>query len=166
MPIKLLKKDEKHLEEATPLKMIRRMAAEYKRVLYPFANENLRRRRPEVPQIKDTLSAWVSRKELEALLDDNKANGMRIYFGIHPDTRGDLNPDQDLYGRHNVILVATIDSVSPENPTTENSVNQLKESTDPSEANSIITSGEYEGMGADYLSLCPPRCPKDEEDGL
>jgi hypothetical protein len=164
MPIKLITENEKGVLVPTPLEIIRKMIADYQKHLYPLANHQLRTRRPDVPKITDARSAWVSRKELEALLDDNNANGMRIYYGIHHDhtPSTEINSPWNNYGRHNVILVATIDNVDSKNPTTENSKDQLKQSPNIELANSVITSGEYEGMGDDQLPLCPPRCPDEE----
>lgn len=163
MLIKLLTVDENGLRlEPTPKEIIKKMRAEYDTQIRSVLTPILQRRRPEVSNIVDSKSAWVSRKELEALLDDNKANGLRIYYGCHHESTGGINPALDYFGRHNLILVATIDNVNLAAPTTENSLNQLKESSRPEEANSVIFptgDGSFAGMGDDTLPLCPPRCP-------
>jgi|GEM_PF-6127956 len=103
----------------------------------------------------DARSAWVSVDELKALINDNEgANGIRIYYGRY-------EKDSDIYqGQHNVILVATKDSETPDHPTPAKSDDQLNYDKHKGDVNSIsYTSGSYTGMGDDTIPLCPPRCP-------
>jgi hypothetical protein len=96
----------------------------------------------------DTTSAWVSIYDLMALISDNKANGIRLYFGRHP------KDDAQYPGRHNVIFVATRDTTDFENPTTQNSVDLLnKDKVEVTERES------FEGQGGDAIPLCKPNCP-------
>jgi hypothetical protein len=90
----------------------------------------------------ETTSAWVSVKEIQALISDNHANGIRIYYGRH-DASG-IYPNM-----HNVILVATIDSNNPLNPTPEYSADQLSD----------VNTATFAQAGDDAIPLCPPRCP-------
>ena len=102
----------------------------------------------------DARSCWVSMSEVLQLIADNGANGIRIYYGRHGDNDG-----TEFKNKHNVILVATHDSVTPTKPTSENSADLLNAvETDAHPANSVIVS--FEGMGDDVIPLCPPHCPK------
>ena len=138
-----------------------KMKEEYEKTLRKSSTENLRKKFPDRPWIREVQSAWVSKKELLALLEDNNANGLRIHYGCHHESTH-KDPKADYRGLHNVILVATIDSVNPDNPTTENSVDQLKEAKNPEDANSITSttsiSGSYSGNAGDLVPLCPPQC--------
>ena len=70
------------------------------------------------------------------------------------------DPKTDYLGLHNVILVATVDSVNPDNPTIENSVDQLKVVAQTEQANTMQPPpGTYSGSGGDLIPLCPPNCP-------
>jgi hypothetical protein len=95
----------------------------------------------------ETKSCWVSRSEIDQLLNYNGGNGMRIYYGRHAATE-----TPEYANKHNVILVATLDSTNPLTPTSENSDDQLNP-----KVNSVIVS--YQGMGDDAIPLCPPHCP-------
>jgi hypothetical protein len=130
---------------------INKMRQEYENTLRKDATAKLKKKFPGKPWIEEATSAWVSRKDLEALLHDNKANGLRIYYGCHHESTNS-DPQKDLHGLHNVILVATKDDVDPENPTLQNSKDQLKEGQP-------ISSADYTGSGGDTLPLCPPNCP-------
>ncbi len=133
-----------------------KMKEEYENTLRKSSTENLRKKFPERPWIQEVQSAWVSKKELLALLEDNNANGLRIHYGCHHKSTH-KDPKADYRGLHNVILVATIDSVNPDNPTTENSVDQLKDAGDARNAGDVIFSS-YAGTVGDLLPLCPPEC--------
>jgi hypothetical protein len=138
---------------------IMKMKEEYEQTLRKFSTESLKQRFPDRPWIEEVQSAWVSKKELLALLEDNDANGLRIHYGCHNESTSE-DPRADYLGLHNVILVATIDSVNPDNPTTENSVDQLKDVADAEKAESTpLTPGSYTGGGGDMIPLCPPNCP-------
>ena len=137
---------------------ITKMKEEYEKTLRKFSTENLRKKFPDRPWIQEVQSAWVSKNELLALLDDNKANGLRIYYGCHNKSTS-ADPRADYLGLHNVILVSTIDSVSPDKPTTENSVDQLIDEANSEKADSAPPPGPYGGHGGDLIPLCPPNCP-------
>ncbi len=133
------------------------MRNEYDKTIRQISSANLKKRFTERPDIEDASSAWVSRKDLEKLLNDNNANGLRVYYGCHHESTNS-DPAKDYKGLHNIILVATKDDLDPENPTCENSKDQLKdEERKPQEATSIQN---YAGAGADLFPLCPPLCPK------
>lgn len=96
----------------------------------------------------DTQSVWFSIYELMALIADNKANGIRIYYGRH-------HKNDAVYpGKHNVILVATRDAVNPGNPSWENSHDLLHYGKNAE----LAKPKSYTGMGLDQGPLCPPRC--------
>ncbi|WP_439695112.1 hypothetical protein ACFGVS_18650 [Mucilaginibacter sp. AW1-7] len=101
------------------------------------------------PGSRETRSGWVSSKEVAALLADNLANGIRIYLGRHEDD------DVEYPGQLNMILVATVDKVNPDNPTTFNSVDQLNVNA----VAGLVNTVSYTGMGDDRVPLCPPNCP-------
>ena len=137
----------------TSKKTVNKMRDEYEKVIRKTANENLKRRFPDRPGIQDASSGWVSRKDLEALLKANNADGLRIYYGVHhASTNTDINRDQ--HGLHNLIFVATKDSANPENPTPETSVDQLEDTTGTGEEEPT----DYEGAAGTNILLCPPIC--------
>jgi hypothetical protein len=137
---------------------LKKMTSEYDTSIRKSSTENLKKKFPDKAQIQDAASAWVSRKELEKLLNDNDANGLRIYYGCHHESTNS-DPAKDYNGLHNIILVATKDDVDPENPTFENSKDQLnEEELKPGEANTSVQN--YAGARADMFPLCPPLCPK------
>jgi hypothetical protein len=131
---------------------IDKMKEEYEKTIRKSSTRNLKKKFPDRPWIEEAKSVWVSKKELLALLEDNKANGLRIHFGCHHESTHE-DPKADMHGLHTVILVATVDNVNPENPSTENSVDQLKESTTSGDS-----SDSYGGSGGDGLPACPPTC--------
>jgi hypothetical protein len=109
----------------------------------------------------DTRSAWVSVAEVSALIADNNANGIRIYFGRHADDA----PESP--GKLNVTLVATRDVKNPTSPGPATSKSLLDETAKPpAKASSVITlvqymypNGDFENMGDDAIPLCPDHCP-------
>src|SRR5450432_472506 len=123
---------------------ILKMKEEYEKTFRKSSTKNLRKKFPARPWIEEVQSAWVSKKELLALLEDNNANGLRIHFGCHHESTHE-DPKKDMLGLHTVILVETIDSANPDNPTTENSVDQLKDNVSKTES----VSGSYSGNGGD-----------------
>ncbi len=131
---------------------IDKMKEEYEKTIRKSSTKNLKKKFPNRPWIEEAKSVWVSKKELLALLEDNKANGLRIHFGCHHESTN-KDPKADMHGLHTVILVATVDNVNPENPSTENSVDQLKEGTTLGDS-----SDSYGGSGGDGLPACPPTC--------
>lgn len=96
----------------------------------------------------DTTSAWVSIYDLMALISDNKANGIRLYFGRHS------KDDPKYPGQHNVIFVATRDETDFQHPTTQNSFDLLDRNK-----LSVSDRQSYEGEGGDAIPLCKPNCP-------
>lgn len=127
------------------------MREAYEKEMRKFSTEKLKKKFPERPWMEDAASIWVSRKDLNELLNANKADGLRIYYGCHHQkTHND--PRQDYEGLHNLIFVATKDVVDPANPATETSDDQLIDEEDEQ-----VTS--YKGMAGTNDSLCPPNCP-------
>jgi hypothetical protein len=101
----------------------------------------------------DTKSCWVKVSEVQQLIADNPgANGIRLYYGRHADNDG-----ADFNKRHNIILVTTRDTTTPDNPTSENSVDLLNPDVAIGPVNSITVT--FAGMGGDVIPLCPPHCP-------
>lgn len=144
-------------------KTVMQMRDAYDRNIRRPSTEKLKKKYPQRPWIEEVSSTWLSRKELDALLTANKANGLRIYYGCHfQNTHAD--PRLDCMGLHNLIFVATLDTVNPDNPSTETSDDQLY---DEGHRPAIITSlafnspdgDEYEGMAGEFTVLCPPNCP-------
>ena len=128
------------------------MRAEYEKVIRKFSTENLKKKFPDRPDIQDAASTWVSRTDLNALLDANEANGLRIYYGCFYEKTND-DPKLDCNGLHSLIFVATKDSINPENPTTQNSRDQLNETT-----TNIDATSSYEGVAGTEDAVCPPHC--------
>lgn len=130
---------------------VMKMREAYEKEMRKSSTEKLKKKFTDRPWIEDAASAWVSRKDLNALLEANNADGLRIYYGCHHQkTHND--PRQDYLGLHNLIFVATKDTVDPENPATETSDDQLIDFE-----GDILTG--YEGMAGTEASLCPPNCP-------
>lgn len=161
MPIKLVKPSQMGVSlTPTPGEIVRKMITEYEITLHALSTLDLKKRFPGrvfsngVP-FEEAKSAWVSRKEIEQLLDDNEGDGLRILYGCHRDTE-DTGEKHDYIALHNVILVATKSDAEHQE---EHSVDQLKESEDPAKANSVITSGIFTNSGGDLMPLCPPSCP-------
>ncbi len=156
MPVKLINNPNNFLAAPTPLQEIKEMVQAYKYGMCKESTIQLRALYPDRKNIAEAESAWVSRKEIESLLNDNKASGIRIYFGCHTKSTADAATGTLEYeGLHNVILVATVDSVDDGNPKPENSINQLKEGATADKADSVV----YTSMGLDSIPLCPPNCP-------
>lgn len=142
--------------QPVPKSAIIKMREEYEKTVRKSSTANLKKKFPERPWIEEVSSTWVSRKELEALLDDNNADGLRIYYGCHHESTH-KDPHKDYHGLHNVILVATKETVDPNNPTTENSKDVLQEADTKASAPKALS---YAGSGGDLTPLCPPACPK------
>jgi hypothetical protein len=139
--------------------VLAKMRDAYKKNIQSFSTNNLRKKFPERSGIEEASSAWVSRKDLESLLNANNADGLRIYYGCHHESTH-KDPLKDYHGLHNVIFVATKDSVDSKNPTFENSVDQLKDSEAKPATADTLTLEDYAGSGGDMYPLCPPACPK------
>jgi hypothetical protein len=135
-----------------------KMREEYENTLRKISTADLKKRFPERPWIEEVSSAWISRKELEDLLNDNNANGLRIYYGCHHESTS-KDPHEDYLGLHNVILVATKDSVNPKQPSIKNSKDQLQEGGIKISVSTEDGQGNYSGSGGDAVPLCPPNCP-------
>ncbi|MDB5200001.1 MAG: hypothetical protein JWO92_1964 [Chitinophagaceae bacterium] len=142
--------------QPTSKKTVMRMRDEYEKTIRKSSTENLKKRFPDRPWIEEASSTWVSRKELEELLNANNADGLRIYYGCHFQSTHS-NPKNDYHGLHNLIFVATKDSVDTQNPTTETSVDQLRDVTVTGDPNAEPTS--YADAGGEFTVLCPPSCP-------
>jgi hypothetical protein len=139
---------------------IEKMKALYEETICKSSTENLRKKFPNKPSIAEAQSAWVSKKELLELLEHNNANGLRIHYGCHHESTHS-DPNADCHGLHNVILVATVDSVNPDNPTPGNSVDQLSDGNSSNTSAVTIAvenTDSYGGNGGDALPLCPPNC--------
>ncbi|HXS58540.1 MAG TPA: hypothetical protein VN726_20570 [Hanamia sp.] len=136
-----------------------KMREAYKKNIQSFSTDNLKKKFPERAGIEEASSAWVSRKDLETLLNANNADGLRIYYGCHHESTH-KDSAMDYHGLHNVIFVATKDSVDSNNPTFENSVDQLNDSEEKPVTDCNLTQQDYAGSGGDAYPLCPPSCPK------
>ncbi len=135
-----------------PKEKITEMTTLYANTIWAQSTANLQAKHPEIPGIQEAKSAWLSRKELNQLLDDNSADGLRIYYGCHNESTTSYNPDfPDMMWLHNVILVATKSSNG--DPTVQNSVDQL------SEGSGALSAGAFTGNGGDFIPICPPICP-------
>jgi hypothetical protein len=133
--------------------IIGKMKEEYEKTIHKSSTKKLKKKFPDRPWIEEAKSLWVSKKELLALLEDNNANGLRIHFGCHHESTHE-DTKKDMQGLHTIILVATIDSVNPDNPTTQNSVDQLNDNLVKPKSGI----GLYAGGGGDNLPICPPTC--------
>jgi hypothetical protein len=90
----------------------------------------------------DSKSVWFPRKAVETLFNDNTADGLRIYFGVH-DADVIPTPYDD---RLTVVLVATKYEDGK-------NVDQLKGDVDSK------SNGEGgAGYGLNHGKLCPPTC--------
>ena len=137
---------------------IMKMKEEYEKSFHKHSTKNLKKKFPDRPWIQEVQSAWISKNELLALLEDNNANGLRIHYGCHHESTH-KDPRKDYHGLHNIILVATVDAVNPEKPTLKNSVDQLADATGKQSKALAKTAGAYTGKGGDLIPLCPPNCP-------
>ena len=163
MTIKLLTRDVMgHPLTPTPKEIIEAMQLEYERNLCALSTADLQRRFPHrdppLPLIEEVKSAWVSKKDLLELIEDNDGSGVRILYGAHHLNTYSEEFPFEYRGLHNVILVATKDSMDDGNPVASRAVNQLKEASTIEEANSVLTSGPFKNMGGDKIPLCPPNC--------
>ena len=135
----------------TSKQTVMKMREAYEKSIRKSSTENLKKKFPERPWIQDASSTWISRKELEALLNANNADGLRVYYGCHFESTNN-DTARDFNGLHNLIFVATKDSANAENPKSETSIDQLKD-TGSEEPTS------YEGAAESGGFLCPPYCP-------
>lgn len=94
----------------------------------------------------DSNSVWFTRKAVEELFNENDADGLRVYFGVHDSKIMDTEYDGQLM----VVLVATkyIDGKN---------VDQLKDRDQEDENDGPIQGGP--GYGLNHGSVCPPNCP-------
>ena len=142
--------------QPTSKKTVMKMREAYERTIRKTSTENLKKKFADRPWIEEASSTWVSRKELEALLNANSADGLRIYYGCHHESTHS-DPKLDYHGLHNLIFVATKDSVDAQNPSTETSVDQLRDIAVTGDTSAEPT--DYEGSAGDVTTLCPPSCP-------
>jgi hypothetical protein len=137
-------------------KTVTKMREAYERTIRKASTENLKRMFPDRPHIEEAASTWISRKDLDALLNANNADGLRIYYGCHHQSTHH-DPKLDYNGLHNLIFVATKDSNDPQNPSPQTSIDQLSDTVGKSD-----TDGEepadFEGSAAADGLLCPPFC--------
>src|SRR5688572_32823057 len=104
--------------QPTQKKTVIKMKEAYEQNIRKASTERLKKMFPDRPWIEEAKSTWVSRKDLEELLNANDADGLRIYYGCHfHKTNEDPKIDQD--GLHNLIFVATKHSGTTKFPTTE-----------------------------------------------
>lgn len=148
--------------QPTSKKTVIKMRAEYEKVIRKFSTENLKKKFPEKPGIEDAASTWISRKDLNTLLDANNADGLRIYYGCYYKSTN-TDPQKDYNGLHHLIFVAT-KSTNPANPTMETSVDQLKDLSTTSE-DSDEEPTDYTDAAAGDTLLCPPHCPTETPPG-
>lgn len=93
----------------------------------------------------DSKSVWFPRKAVEALFNDNDADGLRIYFGVH---NADALPTP-YDDRLTVVLVAT----KLEDGRNVDQLNGNKDSSDEK-------GGTGAGYGLNHGDVCPPKnCP-------
>ena len=142
--------------QPTSKKTVMKMREAYERTIRKSSTENLKKKFADRPWIEEASSTWISRKELEALLNANNADGLRIYYGCHHE-RTHNDPKLDYHGLHNLIFVATKDSVDAQNPSTETSVDQLRDIAVTGDTSAELT--DYEDSAGDLTQLCPPSCP-------
>jgi hypothetical protein len=138
--------------QPTPYSRVKSMTGAWKNGLCELSTVLLQQKYPDRPGIEEAQAGWISRADLNALLDDNAANGLRIYYGTHDESTLPGSAPYEFLGLHNVILVATVDSADPDNPTYQNSVDQLDQTK-------TAADGTFKGMGGDLIPLCPPACP-------
>lgn len=152
MPIKLTSSP-KILGGPTPKALIQQMVTSYKNNLKAVGDVIISSKFPLRLKKSQVSCAWISVAELNQLIADNKADGIRIYFGQH--TASSLptgkNDYEDLIS---VIFVATQEKVTPANPSSLTSQDQLID-----DLNSVTITGPFEGQGADKVPVCDPDCP-------
>lgn len=135
----------------TAKKTVTKMRDAYEKAIRRSSTESLKKKFPDRPWIEDATSIWVSRKDLDALLNANNADGLRIYYGCHHEST-DTDPKKDYNGLHNLIFVATKNSGGAENPTSETSIDQLSDTTGDEPT-------DFDGAAGTNGALCPPYCP-------
>lgn len=57
--------------------------------------------------IEETQSAWVRKTDIDQLVDDNAADGIRMYFGVQTEETDTADLNKSLKGKLTVILVTT-----------------------------------------------------------
>ena len=129
---------------------IDKMRNAYEKTLRALSTANLKTRFPDRPEIEEAQSAWISVKDLQQLINDNKGcDGLRIYFGCHVDKTKTNDFPFEYQGLHNLIFVTT--KSNSDTPTADNSTDNL--------SNSATTDGSFKNMAGDKIPLCPPNCP-------
>ncbi len=137
----------------TPLEKVTEMRNEFERVIRTPSTLRLQQTFTD-RVIEETQSAWVRKTEIDQLVNDNAADGIRIYFGVHTQETDTSNLNKSLKGKLTVILVATKNTGSGA-PTPETSADILLPGLSaplPGEPVNFI------GMAGDKIPLCPPIC--------
>lgn len=115
-------------------------------------------------EVEDTRFAWISKEALIELLEINKADGLRLYFGIADDYPNHKLKRPEYRKKTTLVLVATR-STDPDNPTMENSIDCLNiaQETDTDKPNGkkigpVIApiAQTRAGLPADDIPICPP----------
>ncbi|MCD8741409.1 hypothetical protein LT679_12405 [Mucilaginibacter roseus] len=96
----------------------------------------------------DSKSVWFPRKAVEALFNDNDADGLRVYFGVHNADQSPTPYDDRL----TVVLVATKleDGRNVDQLKGDGDANEDEESDDDKEGGP--------GYGLNHGNVCPPNC--------
>ena len=137
----------------TPLEKVTEMRNEFERVIRTPSTLRLQQTFTD-RVIEETQSAWVRKTEIDQLVNDNAADGIRIYFGVHTQETDTSNLNKSLKGKLTGILVATKNTGSGA-PTPETSADILLPGLSaplPGEPVNFI------GMAGDKIPLCPPIC--------
>jgi len=105
-----------------------------------------------------TRAVWFSLAsivDIQALIDENDGDGIRVYFGKYPsDVDIEGTPDPAYKGRVTLVFIPTVTG-------TGGSHEDLFPPIAPQ--NLVLDGG---GQGFDHGSLCPPNCPTMPPPGL
>ena len=137
-----------------PFEIIKGMVKNYSENLGKTGTDILNAGSPSQLRSQPT-SAWVSWHELQQLMEDNDANGIRIYFGQHTSFSAPAGREADYKDLLTIILVATKDSQNPDMAQFNSSVDQLTVDADPAKASSV----SFAGQADDQFPICKPTCP-------
>ncbi|HRH47346.1 MAG TPA: hypothetical protein PLP23_01270 [Panacibacter sp.] len=138
----------------TPLEKVTEMRNEFERVIRGPSTLRLQQTFTD-RVIEETQSAWVKKTDIDQLVNDNTADGIRMYFGVHTEETDTTDLNKSLKGKLTVILVATRDTTGSGAPTPETSADILLPGLSaplPGEPVNFI------GMAGDKIPLCPPIC--------
>lgn len=151
-----------------PKKLIDEMIQEYKNTLHKLSSASLQKRFPgrtfsDGTPLQDSFSTWVSKEDLMRLLDENKGDGIRFYFGCHSRSTAALLGEEYL-GMLALCMVATKSSELRKGGEGIDQLREMPENAESIESKSDTFTkaslGSFEGNGGDMTTLCPPRCPK------